>query len=99
MSPEPRVAAAVTPGPAPVFTAPLFVCFAEPELELKPFTFGAKPDGRFGVELMSPLSLLIGIILSAELRVLLLLLLLAGAAASSLMGTTRSAVCCWVSAS
>jgi len=45
-------------------------------LELKPFTFGAKPVGRFGVELISPLSLLIGITLSDELGVLLSMLLL-----------------------
>ena len=44
-------------------------------LVLKPLTLGAKPTGRFGVELISPLSLLIGITLSAELGVLILLLL------------------------
>ena len=43
----------------------LLVCFVG--LVLKPLTLGTKPVGRFGVELMSPLSLLIGINRSAEL--------------------------------
>ena len=45
----------------------------EPLRELKPLTLGASPLGLLGVELMSPLSLRMGITLSEGLLLLLLL--------------------------
>merc|ERR1712106_791243 len=75
----------------------ILACF----VGLNPLTFGANPPGRLGVALISPLSLLIGMILSAEFGVFSELLLLIpfaiwfnflGLFSITLIGTTRSLV-------